>query len=280
MPFQHLSPHNAFAIKSRPGESNSLTVIQSQEKISCKWLFNGFNNYKFSELSIHPTYQKKQICSINYVDNIAGWESMRGVTHEHCYMCIQFYQYIKWKIIGFVSIIYSSEQIRLIPILKLSTAIKGIKIQDLEYASLLPPIDLEQEHHNISATLRTAGTRINNALLGYRVISNSNADTRISNLLSRLIGPAHAPAPAPAPAHAHVPANRQKHVYPIPKNIAETLIRELIKNQQICPISHEPLQIETTVLTSCFHVFNGDALTTWLTSHNSCPICKQSTEII
>ena len=64
----------------------------------------------------------------------------------------------------------------------------------------------------------------------------------------------------------------------LPKFVADALIRDAIIRNAICPITHEPLTADNTAVTSCFHLFERRAITTWLeTSAGSCAVCKQST---
>lgn len=83
------------------------------------------------------------------------------------------------------------------------------------------------------------------------------------------------PAPAPAPA-APAPAA----VTPIPKFVADTLIRDAVSRAATCPITMEPLAPETTAVTACFHLFERDAIAAWLVqADNCCAVCKQRTAL-
>ena len=83
------------------------------------------------------------------------------------------------------------------------------------------------------------------------------------------------PAPAPAPA-APAPAA----VTPIPKFVADTLIRDAVSRAATCPITMEPLAPETTAVTACFHLFERDAIAAWLVqADNCCAVCKQRTTL-
>lgn len=68
-------------------------------------------------------------------------------------------------------------------------------------------------------------------------------------------------APAPAP--------------PLPKYVADLLIRDAENRNATCPITMEPIQTTTATATPCFHVFNTTALSSWLSSgHSTCPECR------
>lgn len=78
-----------------------------------------------------------------------------------------------------------------------------------------------------------------------------------------------APAPAPQP-----PPQPQT----VPKFVADALIRDAVSRSVTCPITMEPLNPATTAVTSCFHLFDRDAIAAWLaTADNACAVCKQRT---
>jgi SUMO ligase MMS21 Smc5/6 complex component len=35
-------------------------------------------------------------------------------------------------------------------------------------------------------------------------------------------------------------------------------------------------ECHSTTVTSCFHIFETDAIQTWLRGHTTCPVCKQA----
>lgn len=62
---------------------------------------------------------------------------------------------------------------------------------------------------------------------------------------------------------------------PIPKYVADLLIRDAENRNAICPITMEPIESATATATPCFHVFNAAALAAWTTSgNNTCPECR------
>jgi SUMO ligase MMS21 Smc5/6 complex component len=68
--------------------------------------------------------------------------------------------------------------------------------------------------------------------------------------------------------------NKTKEIIKPNKDIIDLIITESIKKGDNCPIILEPLKIETSVITNCFHIFNRDALNTWLTDKDTCPCCN------
>jgi hypothetical protein len=76
-------------------------------------------------------------------------------------------------------------------------------------------------------------------------------------------------APAPRPTATAAPQ--------IPTRVAEVLKRDAVAKGDSCPISMEDFTASSKVaITSCFHLFQEDALTTWLQSHTACPLCKEA----
>lgn len=63
----------------------------------------------------------------------------------------------------------------------------------------------------------------------------------------------------------------------IPKHVVEALKRDAVAKGDSCPISMEDFTASSSLaVTSCFHLFQEEALTTWLQSNTSCPLCKDS----
>jgi hypothetical protein len=60
----------------------------------------------------------------------------------------------------------------------------------------------------------------------------------------------------------------------IPKRIARLVAIDYINNGEECPITMMPLDVDTTAVTSCYHVFEKAALDEWMKSSTSCPVCK------
>ncbi len=65
----------------------------------------------------------------------------------------------------------------------------------------------------------------------------------------------------------------------VPLFVAETLTEKAILAGETCPISLETLQKGAVAVTSCFHLFQAEALAEWRTKHPSCPVCKKECAI-
>jgi hypothetical protein len=93
--------------------------------------------------------------------------------------------------------------------------------------------------------------------------------------------PAPAVAPAPVPAVAPVaPAPLQRHykIKTIPQHIVLALLRDAAINEMTCPITSDDIDVTNGAVTSCFHLFERDAIARWLAmpySKDECPVCKQ-----
>ena len=61
----------------------------------------------------------------------------------------------------------------------------------------------------------------------------------------------------------------------IPKRIANIVALDYIQKGEDCPITMMPLDIGSTKVTSCYHVFEGGALDEWMKTNKSCPVCKE-----
>jgi len=87
-------------------------------------------------------------------------------------------------------------------------------------------------------------------------------------------GSARGGSPVP-PVAAAPPARAQAAPLPLPKFVADLLIRDAVARNATCPITMEPIQTATATATPCFHVFNADALAAWSASgHSTCPECR------
>jgi hypothetical protein len=63
---------------------------------------------------------------------------------------------------------------------------------------------------------------------------------------------------------------------PVPKFVADALVTAAVAAEAICPITMEPITAASAAVTSCFHVFEANAIAIWLTTNHSCPTCKQT----
>ena len=96
--------------------------------------------------------------------------------------------------------------------------------------------------------------------------------------------PQHLPQqPLQAPVQQHmqdaVPELRQLRyvVSEIPQHAVRALLRDAVLNEEVCPITGEEIDVTNGAVTTCFHLFEKDAITKWLSMPNSrdkCPTCN------
>ena len=60
----------------------------------------------------------------------------------------------------------------------------------------------------------------------------------------------------------------------IPQHVVQRLIKYAAQNHECCPITLNPVVAETSSITSCFHVFNTEAIQQCLQMNNTCPVCR------
>ena len=78
---------------------------------------------------------------------------------------------------------------------------------------------------------------------------------------------------APPPPPSEKPTSNHA---PLPAFVARALLRDAMSGDQTCPITMDALEEGAAAVTSCFHVFNRDALAEWIARQGaSCPVCKQ-----
>lgn len=67
----------------------------------------------------------------------------------------------------------------------------------------------------------------------------------------------------------------QQQSQPLPRHVAALVIDKAIADGALCPITMETLTKENAIVTSCGHVFQTQAIRTWLATRVSCPECRQ-----
>lgn len=61
---------------------------------------------------------------------------------------------------------------------------------------------------------------------------------------------------------------------PLPKHVADLLIRDAEAHGSTCPITMEPIKAASATTTPCGHVFAANALNIWVSTHSTCPECR------
>jgi len=63
----------------------------------------------------------------------------------------------------------------------------------------------------------------------------------------------------------------------IPQHIVRAILRDAVMQEEICPITSIEIDIANGAVTSCFHLFEKNAIMKWLLmpgSRDKCPICN------
>ena len=67
-----------------------------------------------------------------------------------------------------------------------------------------------------------------------------------------------------------------KDITKIPQHIVNSYIEGLVAKVETCPITMNPLEKLTTCLTPCGHALDMPSAKCWISSENSCPVCRHS----
>jgi len=80
-------------------------------------------------------------------------------------------------------------------------------------------------------------------------------------------------------AQMNIPQNTIKNfpITTIPQHIVMALLRDAAMQEEVCPITSEEIDVTNGAVTSCFHLFEKNAIMQWLlmpNSHDKCPVCN------
>jgi len=81
------------------------------------------------------------------------------------------------------------------------------------------------------------------------------------------------PTPTPVP----VPTPKRYTITSIPQHTILALLRDAAMQEEVCPITSEEIDVTNGAVTSCFHLFEKNAIMQWLLTQNSqqkCPVCN------
>lgn len=109
--------------------------------------------------------------------------------------------------------------------------------------------------------------------------SANNGEYQIPQVLWRVTPPAPVLV---APQRQQVLVKRKES---IPRRIAWLIAEDAQKQGDTCAITMEDISPMTAAVTTCFHVFNGDALAEWVARHTNalkipCPVCRKDFSMI
>ena len=84
----------------------------------------------------------------------------------------------------------------------------------------------------------------------------------------------------PVPHTGQHPALQPPKIYTIatiPQHAVRAFLRDAAMQQETCSITGEEIDVTNGAMTSCFHIFEKNAIATWLAMPNSrdkCPVCN------
>jgi hypothetical protein len=73
------------------------------------------------------------------------------------------------------------------------------------------------------------------------------------------------------------PIQKKYTIDSIPQHIVRAILRDAVMQEEVCPITSMEIDIENGAVTSCFHLFEKDAIAKWLSmpgSRDKCPVCN------
>ena len=89
--------------------------------------------------------------------------------------------------------------------------------------------------------------------------------------------PAVPAVPVPAVPPVNVTVTRKYPIVTIPQHIVLSLLRDAVMQEEVCPITSENIDVANGAVTSCFHLFEKNAILQWLlmpSSQDKCPVCN------
>lgn len=89
-----------------------------------------------------------------------------------------------------------------------------------------------------------------------------------------VVAPMHPPPRVVRRAPASAPTTNGFAVV-LPVHIGTIIVNDYISKGESCPITMDPFTLDTAAITSCFHLFDYNAIKTWIETSQDCPVCRQ-----
>jgi hypothetical protein len=107
---------------------------------------------------------------------------------------------------------------------------------------------------------------------------------RRNEVLSSFKAQSFIPITVRAPVSPTVaPVEKKKYTIPsIPKHLIEAVLRDASSRGEVCPITYEPIDMTSSAITSCFHVFDRESIDKWIlnpANGDKCPVCKSQCNV-
>ena len=160
----------------------------------------------------------------------------------------------------------------------------------LEHRSLWRRAMTRKGHGNVNRITqwRNTGTALRYADVDYPVIRFGLSSTVVPVIPTYSFIPLIVENNAPAiPIAAPVPAAPVEEVNKyaikkIPQHAIRALLRDAAMQEELCPITGGEIDITNGAVTSCFHLFDRNAIATWIHMPNSqdkCPVCNTKCDV-
>jgi len=91
-----------------------------------------------------------------------------------------------------------------------------------------------------------------------------------------------APVTPTVPPVAPTLEKKKYTISSIPKHMIEAVLRDSSTRGELCPITYEPIDMSSSAITSCFHVFDRESIEQWITNPangDKCPVCKSQCNV-
>ena len=112
----------------------------------------------------------------------------------------------------------------------------------------------------------------------YPVIEISNISTTLPPSKTSTFIPILAPEEVPIVVVPVAPVGPKIYTMSvIPQHAVRAFLRDAAMQEETCPITGNDIDIENGAITSCFHLFEKNAIATWLAmpaSQDKCPVCN------
>jgi len=79
----------------------------------------------------------------------------------------------------------------------------------------------------------------------------------------------------PEPRVVYTVLTPEPHIEPLPQRIAWLIAEDASKRGETCSITLDEVSPITASVTTCFHVFDANAIATWFQTNDTCPMCKR-----
>jgi hypothetical protein len=126
---------------------------------------------------------------------------------------------------------------------------------------------------------RNTGEALRHNNIDYPIlrIANSSLVLPIIHIWSFIPIRQNIPTVDPIPLNQPALEEKMYEIIKIPQHTIRALLRDAAMQEEVCPITGDDIDIRNGAVTSCFHLFDKNAITTWINmpnSQNKCPLCN------